>query len=350
MMTRRENLILGAYTALALFTGQTRGLMGQAQERTSNRTLIPDARWNCGMASGIPSPESGILAFEIEIPLDRAANIGKTPYGRRRIAVGNGGSVKGAKLTATVMPGALDYELVLANGVIEIEEMIVLRSQDGSYIYIHNAGVGPNAGDVRVAVDIEAPNAGANASLNTGRYVARRQLNASGMKLSLRVYDVANSAVDAASAIKIVKPDGVPAQPWDYRRKGATEKQGETLVRENVTLGRTEMVGASKRGIRNIVPITGGELSGQVTGKVLMGGADYQHLSPPAIIDARYLWQAADGEVIMVRNAGPFGALVPTFEARVDGPYAFLNKGLYLSSNPGMGQGGVGLTLYKSIG
>ena len=79
-----------------------------------------------------------------------------------------------------------------------------------------------------------------------------------------------------------------------------------------------------------------------------MGGADYQDLTPPATIDAHYLWQASDGEIIIVRNAGPFGALVPTFEARVDGPYAYLNNGLYLSSNPGMAQGGVGITMYDS--
>ena len=55
-----------------------------------------------------------------------------------------------------------------------------------------------------------------------------------------------------------------------------------------------------------------------------------------------------DGEIIVVRNGGSFGALAPTFEARVDGPYAFLNDGLYLSSNPGMGQGGVALTFFES--
>jgi len=32
----------------------------------------------------------------------------------------------------------------------------------------------------------------------------------------------------------------------------------------------------------------------------------------------------------------------------VDSKYAWLNKGLYLSSNPGMGSGGVALTFYES--
>jgi hypothetical protein len=107
-------------------------------------------------------------------------------------------------------------------------------------------------------------------------------------------------------------------------------------------------VGATKKGNRNIIPITGGTVSGKITGKVLPGGADYQNLANPATIDARYLWQTSDGEVIIVRNGGSFGLLAPSFEARVDGKYAWLNSGLYLSSNPGMGTGGVALTFYLS--
>ncbi|MEO8308045.1 MAG: DUF3237 family protein [Pseudomonadota bacterium] len=338
-MKARSNLISGALCALVLFT---------CQAEAAAKSVIPDAAWDCGMPEGIPRPENGKLAFEITVPLDRAAAIGKTPYGDRRIAVGKEGSVRGTKLTATVMQGALDYELALPNGVIEIEQILVLRGEDGSYIYVRNAGVGASTKDIRVVVDIEAPNAGKYASLHSGRYVARRILNVAAMNFSLKVYDVTGVAVNTSSAIRITKPAGIPAQPWDARKKGATEQQGELLIRENVTLGGSQSVGASKRGNRNIIPITGGTLSGQITGMVLMGGADYQNLSPPAVIDARYLWQAADGEIIMVRNAGPFGALIPTFEARVDGPYAYLNKGLYLSSNPGMGQGGVGLTFYES--
>ena len=105
MTLRWADVALGSLTALAL-------IAGQAQGQGSNGTIMPDASWDCGMAGGIPRPESGRLAFEIEIPLDRAAHIGKTPYGDRRIAVGLEGSVKGEKLTATVMPGALDLSLI----------------------------------------------------------------------------------------------------------------------------------------------------------------------------------------------------------------------------------------------
>jgi hypothetical protein len=47
--------------------------------------------------------------------------------------------------------------------------------------------------------------------------------------------------------------------------------------------------------------------------------------SGPAI-DARYLWQTPEGDIIVVRNAGPFNKLIPTFGTRVDGKYAWMNS------------------------
>ena len=322
----------------------------RADGQDAVKVLVPHGSWNCGMAEGIPNPESGSLIFQVQMKLDRVADIGKTQFGYRRVAVGQEGAVAGPKLSATVMSGGLDLELTLSNGMIEVEQILVLKTTDGKYIYVRSAGTGAAANDVRIVMDFEAPNASEYAWLNSGKYVARRSLDRTAKTLTLRVYDVSGVTLklDAANTIRIAKPNGVPAQPWDYRRKGATEQQGEMLIKESVTLSPSQSVGASKRGNRNIIPITGGELSGRIGGRVLAGGADYQNLSNPATIDARYLWQANDGEIIIVRNSGPFGALVPAFEARADGPYAFLNAGLYLSSNPGMAAGGVGITMYDS--
>jgi len=315
-----------------------------------NKIVVPDPSWNCGMAEGIPNPENGTLVFEAQIGLDRVLNVGKTPYGDRRVAVSREGSVSGTRLSGTVTSGALDFELKLPNGVIEIEQILVLKTSEGKYIYARSAGVGADSTDVRVVMDFEAPNASDSAWLNSGKYVARRILNAETKTLLLRVYDVSTVAIPSGNnVIRISRPPDVPAQLWDYRKKTAGEKQGSELITETVTLSPSLSVGPSKRGNRNIIPITGGELSGRISGKVLAGGADYQNLSPPATIDARYLWQTNDGEIILVRNAGPFGALVPTFEVRTDSPYAWLNRGTYLSSNPGMKPGGVGITMYDSV-
>jgi hypothetical protein len=197
-------------------------------------------------------------------------------------------------------------------------------------------------------MDFEAPSASDVAWLKTGTYVGRRILNTAARTMTVRVYDVAGAKPGSGRVVRIAKPAGVPSQPWDYRKAASSEKRGNQLVSETVTLSPSQSVGPSKRGPRNIIPITGGELAGRITGKVLPGGADYQNLSPPATIDARYLWQTADGEIIIVRNGGPFGSLVPTFEVRVDSPYAWLNTGMFLSSNPEMRPGGVGLTFFES--
>ena len=344
-MHRVSRVILSALGAAALLFA----LAHRVDAKVGGRTIVPHPTWDCGLPRGIPAPEAGRQIFEITIPLDRTIDVGQTQYGKRRVAVGLEGSVAGSLLTATVMPGALDFELTLANGTIEIEQTLVLHTTDGSYIYVRNAGTGPDARDVRVVLDFEAPNASVHSGLNSGSYVARHELNAAAKTLRLRVYDVSSVEVGTKNTIAIAKPSGVPAQPWNYRTKAASERQGEMLIRENVTLAAAQSVGPSKHGNRNIIPITGGEISGRITGKVLMGGADYQNLSPPATIDAHYLWQADNGEIIIVRNGGSFGSLVPSFETRVDGPFAYLNTGRYLSSNPGMGQGGVTLTFYESV-
>jgi hypothetical protein len=199
-------------------------------------------------------------------------------------------------------------------------------------------------------MDFEAPTGSAVEWLNSGKYVGRRILDEKAQTLTMRVYDVSAIALQtaAASLTRITKPKDATPQPWNNRPRGAEEKNGKELIVESVGLSPSQRVGPSKRGTRNIIPITGGDLSGRITGKVLPGGADYQNLSGPPAIDARYLWQAADGEIIIVRNTTSTGGLVPIFEARVDSPYAYLNSGKYLSSNPGIANGGVKITMYDS--
>jgi hypothetical protein len=315
---------------------------------SAGKVLIPNKSWSCGMPGGIPVPERGVPVFEANMTLDQIYDIGKTPYGQRSVIVVQGGMVSGQKINGSVMPGGLDFQLSFSNGGLEIEQIFVLKTGDGKYIYMRSPGTAADKTDVRMVPDFEAPNASDFNWLNTGKYAGRRVVDLAAKTMKISVYDVSGVASDAANSFQVTKPAEVQDQPWDYRKATAEEKRGDQLISENVTLGGGQSVGATKKGNRNIIPITGGTISGKITGKVLSGGADYQNLGNPATIDARYLWQTSDGEVIIVRNAGPFGLLAPSFEARVDGKYAWLNKGVYLSSNPGMGSGGVGLTFYDS--
>ncbi|NLT31998.1 MAG: DUF3237 domain-containing protein [Acidobacteria bacterium] len=316
----------------------------------AGKVLLPHESWPCAMPGGIPVPERGVPVFEAVMKLDQVHDLGKTPYGYRTAYVAGEGTVTGDKIKGSVMPGGLDFQLHFANGAMEIEQIFVLRTDDGKYICMRSPGTAADRDDVRMVPDFEAPTAGAYAWLNEGKYAGRRILDPAAGTLKISVFDVSSlvAAANANDGIRVTKPADVRKQAWDYRKAAPGEQQGDVLITENVLLGGSQSVGATKMGNRNIIPITGGTFTGKLTGKILPGGADYQNLAKPPTIDARYLWQTDDGEVIIVRNGGSFGSLVPTFEVRSDSKYAWLNDGMYLSSNPGMGVGGVSLTFYES--
>lgn len=318
---------------------------------TASSTLMPSPLWDCGMPEGIPRPEAGVLVLEAEVALDAIYDVGRTPYGKRHATVTQAGKMTGPKIQAEVLPGGLDFQLTLPNGVVEVEQILVLKTNDDRYVIMRNAGTGIDATDLRVVYDFEASTAGSYGWLNTGKYVGRRVIDAATKTMRFKIYDVSGVAsAEAARTSRIAKPAGLPPQPWDYRHADAAEQRGETILTETVTLGRSQQVQAGKRGNRNVIPITAGTVTGLVSGKVLFGGADYQSLGnngPP--IDARYLWQTPEGEIIIVRNTtNPGIGLVPTFETAIDGKYAWLNSGKYLSSNPGMGAGGLSISMYRS--
>jgi len=317
----------------------------------TEKILIPHKSWPCGMTEGIPVPELGKKVLEAEMKLDQTYKLGRTPYGQRDVYVVQGGTITGEKIKGSVMSGGLDFQLSFSNGGMEVEEIFVLQATDGKYIYLRIAGTAADRSDLRLVPEFEAPGSGSYSWLNTGKYAGRREMDLAAGTMKITIFDISGVAVkpDAANSVRATKPSGLQDQSWDFRKKSAEEKQGDQLIKENVTLGRGQSVGATGKSNRNIIPITGGTVSGKIEGKVLAAGADYQNLTNPATIDARYLWQTNEGEVIIVRNGGTFGSLAPTFEVRIGSKYDFLNKGLYLSSNPGMGAGGVGLTFYESV-
>jgi hypothetical protein len=59
-------------------------------------------------------------------------------------------------------------------------------------------------------------------------------------------------------------------------------------------------------GLRRMVPILGGQVSGRLQADVIPGGADWQTIRPSGVTDlwARYALRAADGAAIVVTNSG----------------------------------------------
>ena len=58
----------------------------------------------------------------------------------RDVFVTQESTLSGKKINGSVMPGGLDFQLSFSNGGMEIEEIFVLRTTDGKYIYLRSAG------------------------------------------------------------------------------------------------------------------------------------------------------------------------------------------------------------------
>ncbi len=73
-----------------------------------------------------------------------------------------------------------------------------------------------------------------------------------------------------------------------------------------VTIAAPVEVGHTPAGLRRMIPITGGTVTGPlVNGKVLAGGADFQLIlggGTQAHLDARYVIELADGSRVFVQN------------------------------------------------
>lgn len=116
-------------------------------------------------------------------------------------------------------------------------------------------------------------------------------------------------------------------------------------------------VGKSKDGLLCVIPIVGGSFEGKISGQVISGGADWNtRKSRGAHVFAKYLLQAEDGEYIAIENAGVISddaedvkiKTVPSFTAREEGPYAWLNYGVYVGSLESTKEEGmVEITIYR---
>jgi len=81
----------------------------------------------------------------------------------------------------------------------------------------------------------------------------------------------------------------------------------EYVFELRVNIGSAVELGLGSSGRRRTVPIIGGSLHGpDISGRVLLGGADWQFIEGDGLtlIDARYVIETEDGVRIEVRNQG----------------------------------------------
>ena len=74
-----------------------------------------------------------------------------------------------------------------------------------------------------------------------------------------------------------------------------------------VELARPIELGTSPRGVRRIIPIVGGTVTGErISGRILNLGADWQTIlaDGTAELDTRYSFETDDGAIVDIRNYG----------------------------------------------
>ena len=132
--------------------------------------------------------------------------------------------------------------------------------------------------------------------------------------------------------------------------------RSEFAFEARVSVDPPVVVGEGPHGLRRIVPITGGTVSGpRLTGKVVPGGADWQFVRAAddvLEIEAKYTLESHDGVRIMVTNRGYrrgpkevidklargeavdpslyYFRTTAQFEAPTNSAYAWLNRSVFV--------------------
>ncbi|KHK95764.1 hypothetical protein LK09_18120 [Microbacterium mangrovi] len=86
-------------------------------------------------------------AFEVVVELGALEDHGMTRVGHRRVVPIIGGHITGA-FDGEILPGGADWQVVRADGSVEVDGRYSARSSDGELLYLHAVGV--RSGDPEV--------------------------------------------------------------------------------------------------------------------------------------------------------------------------------------------------------
>lgn len=86
--------------------------------------------------------------FRIEAELADILQLGRTPYGERRIIDIRGGLVSGAKLNGRILPGGADWQIIRGDGVADIQARYTIETDAGARILVTSEGLRHGPPDV----------------------------------------------------------------------------------------------------------------------------------------------------------------------------------------------------------
>lgn len=79
--------------------------------------------------------------FRIHCEVANLLDLGPAPFGHRRVVNLLGGTVTGAKLQGRVLPGGADWQIMAANGCIDLHARYTLESDAGALIQVESKGM-----------------------------------------------------------------------------------------------------------------------------------------------------------------------------------------------------------------
>lgn len=100
------------------------------------------------------------FVFEIKAKIDRPIVNGPSVGGKRQAIPITGGTVRGAEINGTVIPGGADYQLAREDGVTEIKAIYMIKTDDDVVINVVNSGLGTTTSSgryLRAAPQFSAP-------------------------------------------------------------------------------------------------------------------------------------------------------------------------------------------------
>lgn len=117
--------------------------------------------------------------------------------------------------------------------------------------------------------------------------------------------------------------------------------------------------GENPHGVRVTIPITGGEVTGKINGKIIPGGADYQLVNPGhqrAELKAIYTILTNDSVAIQVCNEGinrfatddTYFMTSPKFECDIHSPYDWLNNRVFICRPVGFEEKAITLRVWMA--
>ena len=86
--------------------------------------------------------------FSIRCEVANILDLGPAPFGHRRVVNLLGGTVSGAKLAGRIVPGGADWQIMAADGALDIHARYTIESDAGALIQVDSHGVRNGPPDV----------------------------------------------------------------------------------------------------------------------------------------------------------------------------------------------------------